>query len=315
MKHREPSAPDPSRTMVGKVPSGQGDRLAYRHFGSSREFADAYHNLLRASWPRVLATLFALYLTANAAFALLYMLGGDCLGLGRAPSFFQAFAFSVQTMSSIGYGAMSPTTSYADFMVVIEAFAGLTGMAMGTGLMFAKFSRPTARIVFANHPIILTFDGMPTLQIRVANQRTSQIVEASAHMTVLRDHITQEGQHLRKIIELDLVRQHSAVFGLSWTLMHVIDEASPLYGVTADTLEEMLLGLYVTISGTDDLFAATVHAQRGYTPADFRFDQRYADMILLDEDERTLVIDHTRIHLLEPVDTGAQRLAGSDPAA
>jgi inward rectifier potassium channel len=258
---------------------------------------DAYHLLLNASWARFFLIITSGYLIANAFFAALYVLDRNSLDGGTG--YLDAFFFSVQTMATIGYGKMTPRTTFANALVTIEALVGLLAMAMATGLMFAKFSRPTARVVFSNVCVIHVRDGVRTLSFRLANERNSQILQAQVQVVAIADERTIEGDSLRRLRDLQLTRSHSPAMVLSWTVFHPITADSPLFKRSLDELRAVNLSIAVTVTGLDDALSATVHTQKFYTVADIVEDERFVDMLLVEPDgSRTL--DIGRIHDTQP---------------
>jgi inward rectifier potassium channel len=261
---------------------------------------DPYHLLLTISWPRFLGLLSLLYIAANALFAIAYLLGGDGIKNAQPGSFADAFFFSVQTMASIGYGAMYPDTPYANILVTIEALVGLLILAMGTGLMFARFARPTARIMFSKVAVIVPQDQVPTLMFRAANQRYNQVLEAQVRMTLVRNVITTEGEAMRRFYDMRLVRSQTPIFALTWTAMHPIDSDSPLYGITPEALEEMEAEIVITMTGLDETFAQTIHARHSYIPPEILWNMRFNDILLRLPDGRR-AIDYNRFHEVVPL--------------
>jgi inward rectifier potassium channel len=168
-------------------------------------------------------------------------------------------------------------------------------MSLMTGLIFARFSRPNARLLFADHPVISSYEGQPTLMVRLANERHNIIGNATAKLWLLRDVVSKEGQSLRRFFELPLVRNEHPALALSWTLYHVLDEQSPLYGLNADDFSDLSVSLVVVVTGYDVVAAQTVHARRSYDHTDIRFGQRYADILDTSEDGR-IRIDYGRFH-------------------
>jgi inward rectifier potassium channel len=261
---------------------------------------DPYHLLLTVSWPKFLALTVASYVATNALFALLYLAGGDCIKNARPGSFFDAFFFSVQTMATIGYGALYPQTNYANLLVSLEALVGLLGVAMATGLMFARFSRPTARVLFSRVAVIAPHNGLPCLMLRVANERRNQILEAQMRLSLLRDEITTEGHFIRRFYDLKLIRHQTQIFALSWIVMHVIDENSPLYGETPESLAEVNADIVATLMGIDETVSQTVHARRYYLTDEILWNMRFVDILVKKPDGRRL-LDFTRFHEIEPL--------------
>lgn len=261
---------------------------------------DPYHLLLTIPWSMFLALITSGYLVANALFALVYLAGGNCIANARPGSFSDAFFFSVQTMASIGYGVMYPRTFFANVVVTFEALIGLLGVAVGTGLAFARFSRPTARVLFTRVVVIAPHDGVPTLMFRTANQRRNQILEAQLRVRLVRDEVTQEGHFMRRFHDLKLVRSQNPIFSLSWTAMHPIDENSPLYGTTAEMLAEAESSLVVSLTGIDETVAQTIYARHTYVARDILWNKRFVDIVSRTEDgERS--IDYTYFHDVMPV--------------
>lgn len=261
---------------------------------------DPYHLMLTLPWSGFLAFIVLGYVAINMLFALAYLLGGDCIANAEPGSFFDTFFFSVQTLASIGYGAMYPKTIYANVIVAIEALAGLMSIAVMTGLSFARFSRPTARIMFSRVAVITLHDGVPTLTFRTANQRRNQILEAQLRVYLMRDEITGEGNFIRRIRDLKLLRQQTPSFTLTWLAMHPIDEHSPLYGMTTESLIETKATLVVTLSGIDETVAQVVHARHTYYARDILCNHRFVDVINRTDDGHRY-IDYNYFHEVVPI--------------
>ena len=261
---------------------------------------DAYHLIMSLTWPKFFAGALGVYLVANLIFASAYFLGGHAIN--NATSFMDCFFFSVETLATVGYGAMSPATFYGHCIATAEIITGMMSMAVITSLVFARFSKPTARIVFSRVVVITAYEGVPTLMLRVANQRRSYIIEAVASMVLIRDEVTSDGHSLRRFHDLKLERARSPLFALSWQIMHRIDEASPLYGVTAQAIEDGDMRLAVTLSGVDEIFAANVTARHNYSHEDILFEQRFVDIFTEGDHPRHLYVDLQRFHDVEPVE-------------
>jgi inward rectifier potassium channel len=259
-----------------------------------RGLTDLYHQVLTMpAWglPLMLA---GAYLGANAIFAGLYMLTGGVQGM-RPDSFADAFFFSVQTLSTIGYGGMIPVGRAANIVMTVEAFFGLAMVAVSTGLIFARFSRATARVVFSRVAVITNFEGVPTLMFRAANQRGNQILEAEVMMNLLRQTVTAEGHVYRRFQELKVERARTPMFALTWTVLHPIDESSPLYGATAEDLKAWQAEIVIVLSGADDIFAQRIHARHSYLPDEIVWNQRFEDILHLD-DQGNRIVDYGRLH-------------------
>ena len=270
-------------------------------------WSDLYHYLIDKSWLRLLGLLAAWYVVANVVFAGLYMLGGDAVN-GAAPGrFIDHFFFSVQTLATIGYGTMSPKTMYAHWLVTIEAFTGTLFVAMVTGLVFSKFSRPTARVMWSRNAVIVERGGKRLLMFRMANERANQIVEAQVRVAATRNEITPDGERMRRFFDVALQRDRNILFVLSWTVVHEIDDKSPLFGLTVEDMKRENVQLICSVVGMDETFSQQVHARHAYEPDHIVFDQRFADIIGNNPDG-TRYVDYARFHDLVPMGTrtGAQ---------
>lgn len=297
LNHAAPARADtPPARMVARVRSDRILRLGPR----TRWWRDPYHHALTISWWAFLLLAGGVYAGANALFAGLYLLQPDAVAHVASRDFADAFFFSVQTMLTIGYGVLVPQTAYANILVAIEALLGILMLAMTTGLMFARFSRPTARVLFTRNAVIGVYDGELTLFVRVANERSNQIVEASATMTLVRDETTREGMTIRRFHDLHLARSRTPIFAMTYLLMHRIDTASKLHGVTADLFAAMGGEIVVTISGLDETMAQTIHARASYTADELLWGHRFLDILGYTDDGRR-AIDFSRFHHTEPL--------------
>ncbi len=269
---------------------------------------DLYHTLLTMTWRRFFALLVAGYLVINTAFALGYVALGHAIQNSH-DDFRDAFFFSVQTLATIGYGQMAPTTLGANLLVTAEALLGMIGLAVTTGLVYARFARPTARVLFSRVAVVTTYEGAPSLQFRMANARGNQIVEARLRLTLLRNEVTAEGDRVRRLHDLQLRRSEHAAFALSWTAIHPIDAHSPLRGETPETLRAADADLIVSLTGTDEGLAQTIHARYAYRAEEVCWNARFAD--ILDAGNGRMVIDYTRFHDVEPLGERAAQPRGA----
>jgi inward rectifier potassium channel len=262
---------------------------------------DFYHFLLRRTWPEVLGMAAAAFIGANLLFALVYMLQPGAIA-GSSGSFEEAFYFSVQTMATIGYGALSPATRFAHLVVLAEALVGLFSTALITGLAFSKFSRPTARVLFADRFIRTRREGAPHIVFRMANARHNQVIEAQVHVSILVNYLTPEGEPGRRVIDLPLVRDRSPVFLLSFLAMHRIDERSPFRDDAAiQALADGNALIIVLLSGLDENFGQMIYARRAYRMADLVQDVRFVDVVLPHADG-SYSVDYTQFNALVPLD-------------
>jgi inward rectifier potassium channel len=246
------------------------------------QWKDVYQYVLSMSWLQFILALACVYLVLNGFFATLYYLNAGGIAGARPGSFADCFFFSVQTIGSIGYGALAPKSTYVNLVVTSESFFAILYAAISTGLVFARVSRPFSRVIFSNVAVIVPFEGRKTLMFRAANQRANAILDATATVSLARQTMTGEGFSMRRFEELSLVRARTPLFGLSWTVMHVIDEKSPLYGVTEDTCFDDDVEIIVLLSGTDETFSSVIYARHSYQAEDIQFGRRFVDVLLRD---------------------------------
>lgn len=268
-----------------------------RQGSSHSPWHDPYHLLLTLDWPWFVGLIGLIYIATNALFAILYLAGGDCIENARHGYFWDAFFFSVQTMASIGYGAMYPRLEcpYTNALVTIESITGLMVLTIATGLMFARFSNPTAKVLFSKVAVIAPHNGVPTLIFRTANQRHNQIVSADLKVTLVRNEVNSEGEFMRRFSDLKLVRSQSPIFALSWTVMHQIDEHSPLYGATSESLAETETEIAIVLTGIDDTVSQPIHARHFYMADELLWNHRFVDILVRNADGGH-AIDYTKFH-------------------
>ncbi|HYY52307.1 MAG TPA: ion channel [Myxococcales bacterium] len=257
-------------------------------------WGDVYHQLLRAPWSLTLLAIAGAVLAVDVVFALAYLVTGGVAN-ARPGSFADAFFFSVQTLGTIGYGAMYPQSTAAHLVVTVESIASLVAVALATGIVFTKFSIPVAKLEFARSVVVYLQDGVRTLAIRLANRRGNFIVEAQVRLTLIRAETSREGVFFYRLHDLPLVRDRSSALGRSWIVLHRITEGSPLEAMTPESLREADVELNVAVTGIDGTTYQTMHALHRYVPEDFRFGERFADMLSPKPDGR-LQLDYTRLH-------------------
>ncbi len=262
-------------------------------------FRDLYHWLLVITWWQFLLLLSVFYFLVNVAFAGAYLTTNGGIANANPDSFIDAFFFSVQSLSTIGYGAMYPETLYAQILVTFEVLVGLLLVAMATGLMFARFAQPKARVLFSKVAVISAFNKIPTLMLRVANQRDNRIIEARVQMSLLKNEISSEGIELRRFYNLPLMRSESPSFDISWLVMHQIDESSPFYGETIDSLIASDAKVLVILTGLDETFSQTIHARYVYKIRDILWSMRFVD-ILHKSSNGQYTIDYEKFHDVTP---------------
>ncbi len=246
---------------------------------------DIYHFLLTISWLKFISLISFVYFILNVIFAFGYLMISDSIKNAQPGSFIDAFAFSVQTMATIGYGAMYPNGLTAHILVSIEVLIGLLGIAMATGLMFARFSRPTARVLFTNVAVISKYNGIPTLMFRVANVRNNWIVEAQIKVCLLLPtETTTEGYTMRRLCDLSLVRNQTPFLALTWMIMHPIDHQSPFFDITEELFLQEDYQILITLTGLDATLSQTIHARQIYYKHDIIWNHRFVDAVNITSD-------------------------------
>jgi len=264
------------------------------------ESLSAYHWLLELSWPRFLAVLAAGFLTVNFCFAVAYFLiGADALsgavarqGAGR---FLTDFFFSVQTFATIGYGGIAPARLAANVLVVVEAITGLLLVALGTGISFARFARPRAKILFSEQAVVAPYRDGLAFMFRIANANRSELTDVQAR--VLLAQRRESGD--REFLPLALERESVLFFPLSWTVVHPIDDKSPLRGRTPEELAAAKAEFLILLSGTDETFAQVVHARSSYEAAELVWNARFASLYDPPGADGQISIDVTRLSTIE----------------
>jgi inward rectifier potassium channel len=264
----------------------------------SKPMHDLYHLWLRTTWPRAILLIAVFYLVINTLFALVFMtVGGVANSRG---DFFDSLFFSIETMGTIGYGEMTPATRAAHSVVMLESVTSLLLTALATGLVFSKFSLPLSRLIFSQKIAIFPMNGVPTLALRLGNERTNVIAEARIRLGMVKTEVTQEGVTMYRLQDLTLVRDTSQALTRSWTVMHVIDQTSPLFGMTPESLVEKEVEFFASVVGTDDTTLQPVHARHRYQTEDVAWGARHAD-VLSELPDGQLQMDLSRFH--EMVDT------------
>jgi inward rectifier potassium channel len=260
-----------------------------------RFWSDLYHRCMTVSWPVFFGSAASLFVALNAVFGFLYSLGHEPIANAAQNGPLAYFYFSIETLATVGYGDMHPQTNYGHLIATIEIFTGMSFLAVMTGLIFARFSRPRARFVFASNPVIARHEGRQTLMIRIANARHDMISRATAQLWIVRVERTKEGEQLRRLHELKLDRNEHPIFVLSWNLFHVIDEDSPLHGLKASDLAESDALLVLNVGGVDANSAQQLHARHIYDWGDIRWQHRYRDITSVSPQGR-LLLDYTKFH-------------------
>jgi inward rectifier potassium channel len=292
---KEPSAAQGRFARTRKIRMGSAEVLT--HGLPAAYLQDVYHYAMTLSWWWFMGICAAAFLLLNTVFAGLYLVFDDSIANQFPSGFLGAFFFSVETLATVGYGDMHPATLYAHWVATGEIFLGMASVALITGVMFARFSRPKARILFAEHPVVTTMDGRQTLMIRLANARQNMIVDASAKLRLIRTEQTAEGTQFRRIYDLRLRRDEQPLFILGWSLMHDIEADGPLQDLQqADAQSDAILVL--SIGGVDETTGQTMLSRFTYAHGKIRWGHRFVDLLHTDAQGNSHM-DYARIHLTE----------------
>jgi inward rectifier potassium channel len=302
-KKAAPESAGRRRPRLSRVRDFAGRRIIAE--GLERNvWTDLYFNAMTVSWPRFVATVAAAFVALNFIFAAIYDLGEAPIANAREGSLADLFFFSVETTSTVGYGDMHPQTIYGHIVATAENFTGLLLLAVMTGLVFARFSRPRARIIFAKYPVVTKHNGATTLIFRMANARSNFITEATAKLWVLRPTLTEEGKRLIGFERMRLLRSANPTFALSWTLFHPIDEQSPLFGQDEGALAASQMNFVVSVVGFDEASGQIVRARDVFAAQDLRFGHEYVDFVWID-DQGMRHIDYAKIDATRPDPSGS----------
>ena len=278
----------------------------YTKKGVSRyDISDPYHLAVRLSWPTFFALVMTIYLLVNFIFASLYAIAPGSVAQARPGHFVDLLFFSFETLTTVGFGEMYPQGNAGHFIASSEVFCGIWFMALLTGLVFVRFSRPKSKFIVAAFPVVARFNGTPALMLRLANGRATVLGQTEAKLSVLMLEQTEEGRNFRRAHSLKLERSHLPVFPLTWTIMHLIDATSPLFGMDEAAFVEGDTRLFLTLQSHDPVLGTTVHDSRSYAPNTIKFGMRYEDVISQAEDGSPIA-DLTRISAIEPLNGHVQ---------
>jgi len=278
------------------------------------DWRDTYHLILTLSWPAFAGFVFGVYLLVNLAFAALYLLEAHAIAEMPPGSFSDAFFFSVETLATVGYGHMYPDTFYGHMVAMLEIIVGMFGLAVITGLIFVRFSRPTARIQFSKVMVVAHFDGVPNLMIRVANLRHQAMVEPEFRMILLRNVITAEGDEVRRFRSLKLEFDHLIVFPAVMTVRHRVDEESPLFGMTPEDFQQQDIRIMASIVGVDTVIVAPVQSSGHYHYKEIQWNRRFVE-IYEQSGEGEWTVDYARIDETEEIAPMPSRANGQTDVA
>jgi inward rectifier potassium channel len=293
--HTKNKHPDPKMPVVI---NRDGTLNIHRPPQQGKLFTDLYHYLLSISWPRFFLFLFVLFWLTNLPFAFMYFYAGPESLEGAHPSvswlrFVDCFFFSVQTLNA----PFNPVGIWPNFLVTIQMYLGMLMIVIITGLFYARFARPSARVIFSDNAIINQYDRKPCFVFRVANARLNQIIEARMTLTLTKNATSLEGEVSRKLYPMKLENDYSPLFALSWTIRHFIDEDSPLYGLDERMLKEKQVVIFASLSGLDDTFSQTITARSVYRYDEIVYDKHFKDMLIWEDN--AMRIDLPGIHVMK----------------
>lgn len=262
---------------------------------------DVFHQCMSMSWPRLLGCYALFFVMVNTLFASLFALDAKAVVGQRIPDWWDLFFFSVEVFGTVSFGGFMPSSAYGHALASAEILLGITSYAFMTGLTFARFTRPTAELVFAAHPIITVHEGKPTLVTRVANTRHNHLSDVTVKFWVSVNEVINGKVVSRRTMRAPLLRDDSPLLILSWLVYHVIDERSPLHGLTERDLAALDVSLSYSITGHDQNYAQQVHAQHFYHHTDIRWRHAYVDTVY-ETDQGKVEIDFSKFHDTRPLD-------------
>ena len=268
---------------------------------NARKHLDLYHTVLSLTWLRFNFLLILSFVLINLIFGLLYRLSPESIGGISSQSYLNYFFFSVQTLATIGYGNMYPQTMYGNILVTCEAIVGLLSLGLFAAVAFSRLSLPRALIAFSDKAVISNHNGIPTLMIRLANNRNNSVIDAKIVLSLFRQETTSEGSTMMRIYDLNLTRGTSPILLLTWLVMHPIDEKSPLYGITESKLIESGITIVATVTGLDETLSQTIHANTSYQTSDIHWNKRFKDLFKLDSHTNSQIIDLSELNSIENI--------------
>lgn len=279
-----------------------GGREIITHGLRAQFWNNIYFYAMNLSWRMFFLVVAGLFLCLNLSFATLYLLDNNAIANRSPDNFLGAFFFSVETLATVGYGGMHPKSVYGHWIATVELFVGMLGIALTTGIIFARFSRPRSSIIFAKHPVSHIEQGHRILMLRIANERINVISEATAKLRLIVDEHSVNTGYFRRVHDLKLAREQQPTFVLGWTLIHVIDKTSLLYGETAESLARVHATLILSVEGVDETTNQTQRARNTYPCESIRWNHRYVDIFSTDE-ESVRHMHYSRFHESEEIDS------------
>ena len=230
---------------------------------------------------------------------MLYWIDVDSIGGLAERTYLNYFFFSVQTLATIGYGSMYPQTLYGHVLVTLEAMVGLLSLGLFAAVAFSRLSLPRALIAFSDKAVISNYNGVPTLMIRLANNRSNSVIDAQISLSLFKQEVTNEGSKMMRIYDLKLTRSTTPLLILTWLVMHPIDEKSPLYGLSKDELQNTAITIVATVTGLDETLSQTIHAKTTYQTSDIFLDSKFKDLFKTNSELKTQFIDLSELNSIE----------------
>ena len=276
-------------------PKRQELKVVRKHLGTG--YRHLYYQLLTMPWTRFVLVFFLVFIVIHACFAFLYLLDPNAvLGVEGSLNWWDAFCFSVQSLSTIGYGVLSPNGFYANFLVTIEAFVGLLYGAILTGCFFAKISRPAPQLLFSHQILIHSIEGVPTMVLRLANKLEGSLIDVKADVHA---RLYDANRNVFRLHKLTLQRDSTPALNLNWVLFHSINSESPLSGIPFTEWAEKDIRILVHVTGHDSIYQQLVHDSRFYDPGDILHNHRFTDMLVVSG--TTIEVDLSKISMVEPI--------------
>lgn len=274
--------------------------------GAFIKWKDAYKYLLDKSWGNFFGVLFLFYILLNLLFTILYWMCGfdNISGINpdNGPEFMQAFYFSVQTFTTVGYGVMAPSGMATQIVSSIEAFVGFLSFSLATGLLYGRFSKPNAKILFSQSALITPYKGgINSLQVKIVNARDNVLLDIEAKIILVFDESKKAGGVMKKYFQLPLEIKKLSLLPLSWTIVHPIDSESPIFDMSKEELQDMNPEIIVLIQGFDEVFSQNVNTKKSYIADEWLWNKKFTK-IFSSSSDGNIVLDLAKIDDLEDVE-------------
>lgn len=248
--------------------------------GSSRGIRDIFKYLVEISWSKFFLILFSGYIFLNILFTCVYLIFGfeNIAGIdpNEGPVFFQAFFFSIQTFTTVGYGTLAPLGIPTQSVAAVEAFVGFLSFSLATGLLYGRFSRPRSKLKFADHFVYSKYEDGYSFKFKMTNLRDVVLQEVEAKIIVMFNKKGEDGQFTRAYYLLPLTLPTIEIMALTWTIVHKIDEESPFWQKTPEEIREQQPEFLVLVNGFDEIYAERTRARKSYIAEDIIWNKNFA---------------------------------------